>query len=308
MPTSILPGRWTDKQVPERDQISLDHVGSFVDDLDRAAMTLRKLGFNPSAISHQQNLTPDGTILLSGTSNRLVRLRRGFLEFLASTSDTPLSEQLRGALARDEGLHPIAFSHAYLEAQRVRIVKSGFDMQSIVRFRSRTRDPDLHSKVVWSILRTSPHVMPEGRIQFVYPHTPELSWPSGSTNHPNHADSLTGVIVCVGEPDKTKDRFGAYLGHETDSDGLTTDRGRVHIVGPEVAGDVLPDFLPPTLPYIAVVTVMTTDLDETRRVVQEDGVVPLAQRDGILWITPTDVLGCYLGFHEGNLAWMEDLP
>lgn len=181
-------------------------------------------------------------------------------------------------------------------------------MQSIVRLRGRTKDPDLHYKVAWSILRTSPHVMPEGRIQFVYPNTPELSWPPGSTNHPNHADSLTGVIVCVGEPGEAKDRFGAYLDHETDSDGLTTDRGRVHIVGPEGASDFLPDFLPPTLPYIAAVTVMTTDLDETRRILQENGVVPLAQRDGILWIAPTDALGCYLGFHEGNSAWMEDLP
>ena len=154
------------------------------------------------------------------------------------------------------------------------------------------------TRVSWSILRTLPHVMPEGRIQFVYPHTPELSWPPGSTEHPNHADSLTGVMVCVREPDETKDRFGAYLGRDTDPDRLTTDRGRVHIVGPEDAGDFLPDFLPPSLPYIAAVTVMTTDLGETRRVIRNNGVVPLAKRDGILWVSPTDALGCYLGFHE----------
>ena len=271
MPASILPGRWTDKQVPERDQIFLDHVGSFVGDLDRAAIALRRLGFGPSAISQQKNVAADGTVLLSGTSNRLVRLRRGFLEFLASTSDTPLAEQLRRALARYEGLHLIAFSHADLEAQRARLVKCGFDMQSIVRLRGRTKDLDLHDEVGWSILRTLPHVMPEGRIQFVYPHTPELSWPPGSTDHPNHADSLTGVILYVEEPDEAKDRFGAYLGRDTDPDGLTTDRGRVQIVGAEDVGDFLPDFLPPSLPYIAAVTVMTTDLGETRRTMRKNG-------------------------------------
>ena len=136
MPQSILPRRWTDKQVPERDQLFLDHVGSFVGDLDRAAIILRRLGFAPSAVSHQTNLAADGAVLLSGTSNRLVRLRRGFLEFLASTSDTPLAEQLRGALVRYEGLHLIAFSHADLEAQRARLLKCGFDMQSILEIPS----------------------------------------------------------------------------------------------------------------------------------------------------------------------------
>ena len=52
---------------------------------------------------------------------------------------------------------------------------------------------------------------------------------------------------------------------------------------------------------------MTTDLDETRRVMRKNGIVPLAQRDGILWIAPTDTLGCYLGFHEYNLVHVEDL-
>ena len=301
MPQSILPRRWTDKQVPERDQIFLDHVGSFVGDLDRAATILRRLGFAPSAVSHQTNVAADGAVLLSGTSNRLVRLRRGFLEFLASTSDTPLAEQLRRALARYEGLHLIAFSHADLEAQRARLLKRGFDMQSIVRLRGRTKDLDLHSEVAWSILRTLPNFMPEGRIQFVYPHTPELSWPPGSTEHPNHADSLTGVIVCVEEPDEAKDRFGAYLGRGTDPDGVTTDRGRVHIVGPEDVGDLLPDFRPPSLPWIAAVTVMTTDLVHTQLILRNNGVAPLARRDGIVWVAPTDALGCYLGFHESNV-------
>ena len=302
MARSILPTRWTDKQVPEGDQIFLDHVGSFVDDLDRAAVALKRLGFAPSDISHQKNVAADGTVLLSGTSNRLVRLRRGFLEFLASTSDTPLSVQLRNALARYEGVHLIAFSHTDLEAQRARLVKCGFDMQEVVRLRGRARDVGLRHDVAWTILRTMPQVMPEGRIQFVYPHTPELSWPPGSTDHPNHADSLTGVIVCVGDPDEVKNRFGAYLGRDTETDGVTTDRGRVYIAALDDVGDFLPDFSPPGLPYIAAVTVRTTDLGKTRQVIRSNGVEPLTQRDEILWIAPTDALGCHLGFHEDNFS------
>ena len=302
MTMSILPRHWTDKQVPECAEIFLDHVGWFVGDLDQAAVRLQRLGFAPSAVWQQQNVMANGAALPSGTSNRLVRLRRGFLEFLAATSDTALAEQLRRALVRYEGLHLIALSHADLESQRARLVKCGFEMQSMVRLPGRTDE-----EVSWSVLRTLPHVMPEGRIQFVYPHTPELSWPPGTTEHPNHADSLTGVMVCTDQPDEAKDRFGVYLGSHMDPNGLTTDRGRVHIVGPENARDILPDFVPPSLPCIAAVTVMTTDLDETHRVIRYNGIVPLVQSDGILWISPADALGCYLGFHDRNQVPMESL-
>lgn len=302
MSPSFWPACWTDHQVPAGNQIFLDHTANFVGDLDQAAIALRRLGFAPSGINRQNNLDEDGVARPSGTSNRLVRLRRGFLEFLAATHDTPLAEQLRAAHARYEGLHLIAFSHANLAAQRSRLVASGFDMQPMVHMRRPVLEPGLDGEVAWSILRTLPGVMPEGRIQFVYPHTPELTWPPGSTDHPNRADSLTGVLVCVAEPEEAKSRYGAYLDRIAISDRFTLDRGVLRIAGPDDAAKLIPDFAPPSLPFIAAVAVASSDLDQTRRILGENGVSFGEARDGALWVRPDDALGCHLCFHEPQRA------
>jgi hypothetical protein len=109
------------------------------------------------------------------------RLRRGFIEVLAATSETPLTFQLRQALARYACLHLVALSHADLDAQRVRLTQSGFAMQEVVRLRRPAQTAGVSPEVSWSVLRTEPGVMAESRVQFVTSHTPELSWPPGST-------------------------------------------------------------------------------------------------------------------------------
>ena len=67
MPLSLLPARWADEQVPEGDQIFLDHVAHFVGDLDQAAIALRRLGFEPSPINLQENVGDSGIARPSGT-------------------------------------------------------------------------------------------------------------------------------------------------------------------------------------------------------------------------------------------------
>jgi hypothetical protein len=79
-----VPDRFRDRQVPVGDEIFLDHTGHFVESLDEAGARLQRLGFLPSAVNLQTNLGEDGVTRPSGPSNRLVHLRRGFLEFLAA--------------------------------------------------------------------------------------------------------------------------------------------------------------------------------------------------------------------------------
>ena len=296
----MSPARSTDRfrsrQAPVEDEVFLDHTAHFVQDLDQAGTRLQRLGFRPSAINLQTNLGEDGLTRPSGTSNKLVRLRRGFLEFLAATHDTPLADQLRKAHARHEGVHLLAFSHADLEAQRSRLVTSGFRMQPMVHMRRHSSESG--GVVAWSILRTQPGEMPEGRIQFVFPHTPELSWPPGSTEHPNQVDSLTGVMICVNDPDEAAERYGSFLGRKAEDHKFSLDRGLVKIVSPMQAGAILSGLVVPGLPFIGAVTVATADLDETRRILRENGVSPMAEADSVLWVGPRDALGCYIGFHD----------
>src|SRR5256885_14479080 len=111
---------WIDSQLPVRDEVFVDHVGYFVHDLDAAGTQLERLGFRVSAINVQTNADASGALKPSGTSNRLAKLRFGFLEMLAATHDTALADQLKVAIARYSGLHLIAISAEDMQAERAR--------------------------------------------------------------------------------------------------------------------------------------------------------------------------------------------
>lgn len=290
---------WVDNQVPNKDQVFVDHAGWFVEDLAEATAALHRLGFAPSGVNLQTNLCQDGITRPSGTSNVLVRLHRGFLEFLAATHDTPLADQLRTSLARYQGMHLIAFSQADLDALRERLTTAGFAMQPLVHLRRHAQDPGVDGEVAWTVLRAEPGVMPEGRIQFVFPHTPELSWPPGSMDHPNRATALTAIVLCSGESQEALSRYAAYIGRPANGDRIVTDRGTLRIVDPNAATEIVPEWsAPPSLPFMAAVSVATADLDETRRVLTANGVSVTSDDRGRLWVAPADALGCHLCFHR----------
>ena len=299
---SLLDKRddWIDAQVPSGDQVFIDHTGHFVTDLEDAAIALRKLGFEPSSTNLQTNLGADGVRRPSGTSNRLVRLRRGFLEFLAATHDTPLADQLRASLARYKGLHLIALSSADLERQRDRLIAAGFDMLPLVNLRREVEEYGVSGEVAWSVLRTSAGAMPEGRIQYVYPHTPELSWPEGSYDHPNAADSLTGVLICHADPNEALQRFGSYIGRAASGSTVRTERGLIRIVDQAQAQAEIPDCVVPSSPYIAAVSIESGDLAATRQALAQNGVPTLSEDDARIWLSREYALGSYMCFHAAG--------
>jgi hypothetical protein len=193
-------------------------------------------------------------------------------------------------------------SHADLDAQRSRLVASGFDMQPMVHMRRQVKEYGVEGEVAWSVLRTMPGVMPEGRIQFVYPHTPDLSWPPGSMAHPNRVESLTGMVLCVADPAEAQSRYGAFLDRNADHGSIALDRGILRIVGRDGAAEIVPAFDAPDLPYFAAVTLACADLDETRRVLAGNGVALLEDRSDALWIAPADALGSAMCFHRPRHA------
>ena len=84
-----MTARWTERQLPQHGEVFIDHVGYFVADLDAAGAQLERLGFRVSLANVQTNADVKGELKPSGTSNRLARLPRGFLEILAATHETP---------------------------------------------------------------------------------------------------------------------------------------------------------------------------------------------------------------------------
>jgi hypothetical protein len=297
--------RWTERQLPERDEVFIDHVGYFVADLDAAGAQLEKLGFRVSLVNVQTNADQNGELKPSGTSNRLARLKFGFLEILAATHDTPLAEQFRQQIARYAGLHLIAFSGADMRTERTRLTEAGFAMQGIVELRRRDRtlpdDPIVH----FSVLRPQPGVMAEGRVQWVRPHTVDSVWRPETITTDNGAAGLTDILLCVDDPAAAAARYGSYVGRRPvrrdDLHVVALERGGLMFTDAGGAARILPDFRPPALPFMAG-QALRADLALTRAALERAGVTPVFSSSEALCVGPADALGGYMLFHSPGVG------
>ena len=292
---------WIDEQQPRGDQVFLCHVGYFVRDLGEAGAAFERLGFQVSPINVLSHADAEGRQAPGGTSNRLVRLRRGFIEILAATHDTPIADQLKSSLARYQGLHLISASHDDIPATRARLAREGFRMQEPVELRRPAKTPAGMREVGWSVQRLEPGEMPEGRVQFVKSHTPDLSWPADAIVHENKADGLGDLLVCVADRREAAGRFARFLGKPPVEEGGRTvfplERGRILLVEPDGV-TALPDFTAPSLPYMAGIAVRSADLAATAALLKRRGIRAVHEDADLICLGPADALGSCLLFHR----------
>lgn len=294
---------WTDRQMPVGNEVFLDHVGLFVADLEAAGQQLARLGFQVSQINVQTNADANGALVPSGTSNRLARLRRGYLEILAATHATALADQLTQGLTRYEGIHLVALSHDDIPATRGRLVADGFAMQPVVHLRRRDKTLPGEPEVAWSVLRPQPGVMPEGRIQFAKSHNPDRVWQDDLTQHANSAEALTDLLFCVADCDEAAARFGRYAGHTATDLGIfkaiALHRGQLLFVDRDGARALGLDV--PALPFIAGQALRVSDIARTRALLAKREIAPIYADDAMILIGRDDALGSYMLFHAAEI-------
>src|SRR5262249_21662588 len=120
----------TNRQLPQGDEIFLDHVGHFVRDPQAAAAALTRAGFATTPVSIQ--VAPDGGP--TGTGNVCAMMTRGYMEGLFKTADTPLGREFETALARHSGIQLAAFAVADANAWHKRLGGAGFRTRPIAPF------------------------------------------------------------------------------------------------------------------------------------------------------------------------------
>jgi len=295
---------WIEQQLPERGEVFVDHVGYFVHDLDTAGAQLERLGFRVSAINVQTNADASGALKPSGTSNRLAKLKFGFLEMLAATHDTPLAQQFKQQIARYPGLHLIAFSAQDMRRERARLIDAGFAMQEVVELKRHDCTLAGNPQVHFSVLRPQPGMMAEGRIQWVMPHTPDVVWRRETITTDNGAEGLTDTLICVDDPAAVAARYGRYVGRQPVArermQVVPLERGGLVFADAARCAKLLPDFRAPALPFMAG-QALRADLTLTRALVTRNGIRPMIASDDLICIGPADALGAYMLFH-GNAA------
>ena len=262
-------------QTPAAGALTLDHVAHFVPNIDEAAPALQKLGFTLTPFSAQSHrLEPGGPLLPAGTGNRCLMLRRGYIECLTPTGDTPVANQLRAAIARYTGVHLIAFGTAAPDLDHARLAAHAFAPLTPVALQRPIGTPYGADTVRFTVVRVPPDSMAEGRIQYCQHHTPHLVWQPRWLAHANHAVALTAVILCVADPAEAAARYARFTGLKAAGSGtswhLDTRRGRLLFTAPETISRRF-NAQPPRLPWIAGYVLASDNLTATRKRVAATG-------------------------------------
>jgi len=292
---------WIERQLPRENEIFLDHVGFFVQDIEAAGALFERLGFTVTPVNIHYNADADGKLTRSGTANRLSTFTIGYIEVLGAVADTPLADQLNAALSRYVGLHLIAFTHADVHSRARRLAEAGFDLQAPVRLRRPIQTPDGEKTVRVTVVRTKPGVMTEARVQMLTHETPELIWLPEYSRHLNRAEALTDLLLISDDADEKSAHYGRFTDCPVlEQDGLkrvSLSRGHLGFAVPAKAASIFPSLQMPRPPCIAAVALRSADLNETRRVLNERGVTPLVDSAPLLVVGPRDGAGAYIVFH-----------
>lgn len=299
-----LANRMQDCFVPDIGQVFLDHVGLFVADLDAIPAWFTRLGFTLTPRATHMHRDAAGHETPSGTSNHCAMFREGYLEILGATADTPLAAQLTAGLTRYPGAHLIAFAAADADVRHAALDLTDLAPLPLVHLQRPIDVDGSPATGRFSVVRMPPGSMPEGRIQIVTHHTPELVWQPRFLTHANGVEALTEVLVCVGDPAEAADRFGRLLARPARAaDGaadVDLNRGCLRFLTPDRLARELPDLTPPSLPFIAAVGFRCPDLAATGRYFA-DCDIPVVARDGThLRLPASEAFGLTMLFRSAD--------
>jgi hypothetical protein len=301
----------TFRQIAGLGEVFLDHIAHWVPEMSGAAAAMERLGFVLTPYTEHTNSTAPGEpIVPAGSANHCIMLREGYLEILTPTADTAIGRELRAGIGRYTGVHLIAFNCADAASQRDRLIAEGFDQRPVVDLRRITETADGKSATLrFTVIRPVPGAMAEGRIQFLTHHTPDPLWQDRWMEHPNTAERLGEVVICVADPDEAAGRFGRYLDRTPQRiEGgwlISCDRGRLVLLDRRTLEAGLPGLEIPSLPYIAGYVIRCRNLDACRVCLKRNQIVYRELTDGMVAVSAPAALGGSLLFTgvTGAMPW-----
>jgi hypothetical protein len=302
-PSSIVG---VDRQLPRGDEIFLDHVGHFVRDPKAARRALIDAGFSPTPNSIQTG--PDGS--LTGTANVTAMLRRGYIEVLFKTADTPLGRELDESMLRYPGIHLTALAVADAVRAHQRLAAAGFRMRPLAEMERAVETPAGPATAAFTVARVEPGEMAEGRIQILTHRTEQTVWQPHWLAHPNGAIGLLDVVIAVRDLDEAAERFERFTARPAVANqfgrAITLDRGRVQLVGASILAEIVA-IAAPRLPFIAAYGVAVTSLNVAEEKLRHGGIEIGRRGRAILAKFPEDLgIGAWLFVEDAaHLPWRQ---
>ncbi len=290
------------RQLPDRGEMYLDHVGWMVPDMDAATRAFTRLGFALTPYSLHGDMDPEtGRIVPLGSANRLAMLERGYLEILTPVAgaDTAMARHLKDSMGRYVGVHLIAFAVADAHAEAARLAGAGFRLQATVNLRRTIEAADGSAvQVAFTVVRARFGSIPEGRLQVLTHLSPEHLWQERYIARDNAITGLCEAVLAVPDPAASAGRLTRFTGRgvrETDGGGtILLDRGRLTFSTPGAIARRYGGLPLPPGPAMAAVGLVSRDLDRTRDFLLGRGVGLLVDQPERLIVDPQDAMGAAL--------------
>ncbi len=303
----------------------IHHVGHVVRNIEKARELYQKLGFLCPAPAYPTLSRNAGEPTNPfGAANMHATFARNFVEIMAVVTEEshlpddaqPIPIQvppaalsrvvesiertiakISASLTRFEGLHILVFQTADANESAQRFDRVGVGHSGV----NRVQQP--HQLVPMGVVEIDREDVPEGRLAVAESPVFETRT-QPSLQHPNGAVDLVESILCTPDSDIEVyvERYQRYLGRAARRDGAARvfdlQESSVRLIPASALATMLPGETTPVLPAFVAYAVAVHDLNSTRRLLENNGVVVNAEPSGGIFVPAKAALGAAVIFRQ----------
>jgi hypothetical protein len=283
--------------------LSLDHVGVGMRDLDSGRIAFDRLGFRLTARSlHAGSPSAGAPVVPWGSGNHCAMFKHGYLEVLGLTDPNRYSS-VKDMVSRYEGLHIVALGCADADATHRALVAGGVSAEPP---RALERDAAFGPadgevrRARFKNIYLDRERYPEARFLCIEHLTREVLWQPHLMHHPNGALALEAVYFCTEDLAATAAKISELVGatpaqRASGHVELALARGTLHVVDVATWSAATGFALRAAPPLPVGFGVRVRSLQSTRAFLAQ-GAVQWTERDGV-WVGPEAACGAALHFY-----------
>jgi hypothetical protein len=290
------------------------HIGVINTDLNILSEHYEKLGFLLTPVSTPRIIIkPGGQPEELGLGNRHAIFEENYIELLGIVDPQKwenISKDKLGPynidipLKRYQGLHVMHFGTSHIELVKKRFREQEIPCSEIKHFQRNVQTDKGEQTMRARTLFFPPENNPEGLVQVAQHDTPELVFQPKHMGHLNGATGLSELVLCGEDPKgyvSKYEKLTAHKGSQIEDKHYRIDLGdsQITVIAPEHLAQILPDFTPPVIPFMAAFIIDVSDLQLTRNVLKKN-VVPFTEKKGRIAVSPEYGGGCAVIFKRGN--------
>lgn len=310
----------------------LHHIGHVVHDMEEARDLYRKLGFLCPAPAYPTMSHHIGEPAKPfGAANTHAYFARNFVEILTIvTEDSHISDdaqpiqiqvppaalprviesiertiaKISASLARFEGIHILVFQTKSADESTTRFDKIGVGHSGVNMVQQHIESATGPQTVPMGIVEIDKEDVPEGRLAVAENRSAEMIQTKPPLQHPNGAVDLVEAILCLvdEEIETYVERYQRYLGSVARRDGATyifdLQGSSVRLIPASTLKEILPGETAQALPAFVAYAVSVHDLDSTRKLLEENGLVVHTTTTGDIFVPARAALGAAIIFRQ----------